>query len=629
MDETRSLADDNTRNLASNSSSICTERHVQVKVSVLAYLAKLLERQKVWDSISEGLTLSGEVGSQQMMDMAKILVSNVPAKGSPSLATLNMQACMEEAYAVQRELLQLEHQQREEHIHSLLTAILSPALESEESPSVLKAVLWKVFDYVCRAAGMEHAMRHGPAHDEVRAALESVFPVSMLSRFLTLEQDEKEAQMEELVHIVLGIVLYNSEQGIGGRAIPEARGTFFGRAQQLDDDLSSRLAAASTELGTVLRLIGLRAPSVDPREPEMMRLTAEAANRRQHMAFINRMRAELHASMESASRLEGYIQEKTAEAFDAVGEKSSVPKNKVYPLFEEAGIHYMALRDEHRLLEVHSRLLEALDALQGKYTPTATAKACHAHRNDPKGPARVIPDSPSTPTDMAAAEALAGTQRVFPEDMADGTVLSLSGLCPVTLVRRVGLLLPGKLEIGVASINQSLYACADNEELAVFSSAPNDWIQAVEAVALSMPELCYLLNMHSMYPELSMKSAVELMNNPMACDSGTQTPTHFVHSYIDVNYSWNEWDLRRRALQLANIRNKKTRSQQTDKSHFRRDADTQVWLPKKASTQTAYNKGQSMPQKKRYIAGLRGSPATTMSIVSLDLDVGQPHQRKF
>lgn len=77
------------------------------------------------------------------------------------------------------------------------------------------------------------------------------------------------------------------------------------------------------------------------------------------------------------------------------------------------------------------------------------------------------------------------------------------------------------------------------------------------------------------------------------------------------------------------MRDKRTHSQQTDKSHFRRDNDTQVWVPKKATTQTASNKGQTMTQKKRYIAGLRGSPATRMNIVSLDLDIGQPHQRKF
>lgn len=43
---------------------------------------------------------------------------------------------------------------------------------------------------------MESATEYGPAHDEVRAALESVFPVSMLSRFLTLQINEKQTQME-------------------------------------------------------------------------------------------------------------------------------------------------------------------------------------------------------------------------------------------------------------------------------------------------------------------------------------------------------------------------------------------------------------------------------------------------
>lgn len=34
----------------------------------------------------------------------------------------------------------------------------------------------------------------------------------------------------------------------------------------------------------------------------------------------------------------------------------------------------MALRDEHRLMVVHYRLLESLDSLQGMYKPVATKK---------------------------------------------------------------------------------------------------------------------------------------------------------------------------------------------------------------------------------------------------------------
>jgi hypothetical protein len=52
----------------------------------------------------------------------------------------------------------------------------------------------------------------------------------------------------------------------------------------------------------------------------------------------------------------------------------------------------------------------------------------------------------------------------------------------------------------------------------------------------------------------------------------------------------------------------------------------QVWQPKQSTTQTPVNKGQAMPKKLRYIAGLRGAPSTRMNVVQLQLDLGQPHQ---
>lgn len=43
------------------------------------------------------------------------------------------------------------------------------------------------------------------------------------------------------------------------------------------------------------------------------------------------------------------------------------------------------------------------------------------------------------------------------------------------------------------------------------------------------------------------------LSNKEEC--GTQTDTHFVESYIDKSYEWNEWILRRKALQLVNVIN--------------------------------------------------------------------------
>ncbi len=52
----------------------------------------------------------------------------------------------------------------------------------------------------------------------------------------------------------------------------------------------------------------------------------------------------------------------------------------------------------------------------------------------------------------------------------------------------------------------------------------------------------------------------------------------------------------------------------------------QVWLPKGVASQTHVNKGQSMPRKLRHVAGLRGPPGTQMTVLNLELDLGQPYQ---
>ena len=86
-------------------------------------------------------------------------------------------------------------------------------------------------------------------------------------------------------------------------------------------------------------------------------------------------------------------------------------------------------------------------------------------------------------------------------------------------------------------------------------------------------------------------------------------PLHFVERNVDVNYSWNEWDLRRRALQMTNIRKCATTGQQTDLSHFRRENDSQVYLPKTKVTMTMKDSGTQPPLVTQYVAGLRGTPA--------------------
>lgn len=111
---------------------------------------------------------------------------------------------------------------------------------------------------------------------------------------------------------------------------------------------------------------------------------------------------------------------------------------------------------------------------------------------------------------------------------------------------------------------------------------------------------------------------------PLKCDSGCQTATHPMESNIVPGYESSEWELRRRAIKLANLRTKKTHSTQTDKSNYRRSAEAQVYLPKTSSTQTMRDASTSVPKPVTYHRGLRGPRGSgePAEVVDLTLEIG-------
>jgi len=143
----------------------------------------------------------------------------------------------------------------------------------------------------------------------------------------------------------------------------------------------------------------------------------------------------------------------------------------------------------------------------------------------------------------------------------------------------------------------------------------------VLGAARRSPELVHLLQLQVHFPDASLPdlvrgdsawpvAAVPVLEAqdgpPVMRDAATETPTHFVVKRIDPRYDWNEWSLRRKALQLANLRKARTVSQQCNLSHFRRENDTQVYLPRTKGTQTGVSRGTNPPRVHRYITGLRG-----------------------
>jgi hypothetical protein len=213
--------------------------------------------------------------------------------------------------------------------------------------------------------------------------------------------------------------------------------------------------------------------------------------------------------------------------------------------------------------------------------------------------------------------------------------LEYQGFCPWTVVERGGLLLPGDPSLGVVQYRNAYHVFVNERALGEFMIRPQRYVRGVRRAAAKQPALIYLLRLQDAFPRVSLSSLLKLCQglqgehgaaNPASVhpllappsshkvDASTSTPTHFVDKNIDFQYEWNEWRLRRRALQLANLRQCRTVSCQTQLSAFRREVDAQVYLPRDAGSQTSKESGTNPPRVTTYFAGLRGTSGVTKTI---------------
>jgi hypothetical protein len=106
-------------------------------------------------------------------------------------------------------------------------------------------------------------------------------------------------------------------------------------------------------------------------------------------------------------------------------------------------------------------------------------------------------------------------------------------------------------------------------------------------------------------------------------DAGVETPVHFVERHIDPRYEFSEWALRRRAIKLANLRKCATHSAQTDASNFRRDNDTQIYLPRDASMQTTLSVSTNTERTVSYVTGVFGVPEPIVQAAKANIQAGK------
>lgn len=625
----------NIQNVVKNIQAACKVRNEDVSSELAAFIARTV----IFDN-ADKFVLSGQLSKQLLNELVAMSTDRLCEKESPSLETVKMQVAFDSTYG--KRLIQKQENSRAKlrKLSNLARTIVNLRAADDGDYETFTALYRNIFAYVKADIDLPSSTA---SDREVAAALESVFPRVSLKAFIKLAPEDKRRQLSELTNIVLGIRIFNKEIGKGGKDLVDVEDLCVKHSQELLQVLDARQTEVDSQceeyVDTLMYAIYNEEGKSAGLDAQLPRWQTELANRRQLSAYVQTLQLEIATSYEKIKICCNTHRADLEDLKRHVGGKNSVSKEVVYPKFDIVARNWKLLYDEYGLLQSCFTVLDVLKGFQTSFVPTLTSElvviarkahlaqgALTKHMKDEAAlaDAEVAEEQTQVPeTVEAEPEEEAETMFLSPESTADIANLDFvyNGYCPVTLVDRRGLLLPGSADVFGAVNHQNRFYCfASEDNLRKFMAKPTEYLQRLRQTVQASPELINLLSLRDEFPDIvgADASAGGLVDGtvhpllaaapPKMVDAETETPVHFVEKRLDYNYSWNEWDLRRRAVQYANIRKSVTKSQQTQNSHFRATATTQVWLPRDQSTMTGINKGTNPIRSHNYISGLRGGP---------------------
>lgn len=660
----------------------CDKGGIKVSDVLAAFIARTVVEKN-----SSRFSLDAPLTPDSTREVILTSIERLLQRDDPSLETMKMQVDYDKTFIDEEMKAQHAVRSRNKLISAHKMAIIDFEMaeggDFESLTTLYRQIFRFLLDFVGPAKGENKVLER-----EVAAALESVFPRIGLKAFVQLKKNEKETQLQELARIVLGIRLFNKNQGRGGAGIDNIDSDAFGLSTELYTEINGEIEAFADACNRYEKAIvnskriqrqtvndelnpvdpkddakssqfGYAAPQVESKIVD--RWCLELANRRQYLGFLRTLQEELYILQQKILQLHESIQGELVNIKKLVSDKNSVPKEVIYPRFDALGTSWLAIFDEFHLLTARHNTFKILSKYRLSFHPTLTeSKFVEISTNagsfdDEKSPISYImddavakggTDGASTSIGDAKAESKTeeskntsaiseGVKILNVEDNPDflNLALEFQGYCPWTLIHGSGLLVPGKPALGVISWNNLYMVCDHAMALRDVAANPAYYFDAVKDKCIERPEYIHLLRMQHYFPHQSISS---LLENPdfdpvnsggkaQKVDASTETPTHFQESYFDKNYHWNEWELRKRALQVANLKNCRTTAQQTDNSHFTRDNASQVYQPKVQTTQTRKDLGTNPPVTTLYIKGLRGDSESKVETVQLKTDLlGNP-----
>ncbi|XP_056422041.1 cilia- and flagella-associated protein 206 isoform X1 [Hyla sarda] len=600
----------------------CAAKGNTVSETMVAFVVKAI----VLDP-RNGFNVDRTLTKDDVQKLIKLCVDRLLDTKSPSLETIKMQVYFDMNYTTRGEFLDEHHRVLESRLATVSREITDSRARTAEE---LESLYRKIVSYVLLRSGL------GSPTDirvvrEATAALQSVFPHTELGTFLSLVKKDKERQLKELTMIVTGIRLFNKDCGKGGEGIDDLptilKEAIPATTKHIDSELQSSRDMIYKYTALIEQMDGKRQKG---NVLNLIQLKEALFNVRQHEALLNIILSDVITCAQQLEVMDKQYGAQMEQLKATVQSKTAIPTAQVYPLFISLSKLWNSFQDEIVLLSVLSNMtanLQPFLSLHEELFPEHVIQPLLSDLTVKSDEDRIKESAGMqvNPSDFRTQE------WYFPETTAnyDRLPIQYHGFCGFTIATRDGLLLPGDPGIGILKHRERYYIFSCKEAAYMFAQDPDHYINLIGEKAKQCAELIQLLELHQQFSSITPYSQAEaseklLMKPITKCNSSTQTDTHILETNIVKSYEWNEWELRRKAIKLTNLRKKVTHSMQTHGSHMRRENFSQVYLPKQVGTQTKRDGASNVPKPQIFLSGLRGcglSQPTNMVKVNLTRDV--------
>uniref|UniRef100_A0A8I3MPX5 Cilia- and flagella-associated protein 206 n=2 Tax=Canis lupus familiaris TaxID=9615 RepID=A0A8I3MPX5_CANLF len=425
--------------------------------------------------------------------------------------------------------------------------------------------------------------------------------------------------------IVTGIRLFNRDCGKGGEGIDDLPAILHEAIPATTQHIDSQIQIAQDQAYRYTAILEKAAKNpLMSVELQPYMLKEALYNVRQYEVFLQIILSDVITCAQEVEMMTKQLGAQLEQLKMTIKSKTAVPTSQVFPIFIALSRLWTSFQDETVLISVLSNLTTHLEPFLGSHDLLFPEKVMQN-----------LLDGLTVKTDVCRVKEhledrvhlvdFRKQEWLFPETTAnfDKLLIQYRGFCGYTFATTDGLLLPGNPAIGILKYKEKYYTFHTKDAAYLFAENPEHYIDLIKD---QQKKLIQLLELHQQFENppfifsSRMKDVDKHYIKPITkCESSTQTDTHILPPTIVRSYEWNEWELRRKAIKLANLRQKVTHSVQTDLSHMRRENYSQVYPPKDASTQSMREGSTRVPRPQIYLAGLRGGQSKITSGVKVNL----------